>query len=133
MIVGTGRLARSQGATSPIPRYLSIMRDMSEGECWVDEIVRNGPHEWERLGPFSTRSLLRPDLPCRILAGEKDGQPVLYVAIGTNGTPRYWQWATLDQKTRRPLPREKAMESLRKFVRSVLTVSESTVAGELAN
>ena len=106
---------------------------MSEGKDWVDEIVSEGPDQWERLGPLSTRSLLRPDLPCRILAREKDGLPVLYVAIGTNGTPRYWQWATLDQSTRQPLPKGKAMESLRRFVQSVLTVCESAVAGELAN
>ena len=106
---------------------------MSEGEHWVDEIVNECTYEWERLNPLSTQSLLRPDLPCRILAREKDGQPILYVAIGTNGTPRHWQWATLDQRTRQPLPREKVMESLRRFVRSVLTVCESAVVGELAN
>ena len=76
--------------------------------------------------------MLRPDLPCRITGGEVAGRPVLYVAIGINGTAHYWQWATLDQDTHQPLPRATALQNLRRFITLAMITSESEVVGELA-
>ena len=106
---------------------------MDEGSRWIDGIVESSPYEWERLGSSYARTMLRPDLPCRITASEVDSQLVLYVAVGTNGTPRYWQWATLDQRSRRPIPQVEALARLRRFLDLVMMVSESEVQGELAS
>lgn len=104
---------------------------MGDGSGWIDQIVEGSSYEWERTSPTYVQTMLGPQLPCRVSAGKVDGHPVLYVAIGINGTPRYWQWATLDQKTHQPLPKAKALHNLWRLINLVLITSESQVVGEL--
>ena len=110
-----------------------ILQIMGDGISWIDQIVEDSSHQWERIGPTYVSTMLRPNLPCRITAGEVDGQPVLYAAVGTNGTPRYWQWATLDQNSHQPLPQTEALRNLRRFLDLTLITSESEILGELAS
>ena len=70
---------------------------MSSQSEWLRDIIRDPDREWHELSPWSAETVLAPDLPCRVMVGEEENQPVIYLAVGRNGTPRYWQWASLDQ------------------------------------
>lgn len=102
---------------------------MNEGTDWLDE-VRGQRYQWTSQGEAWLETELRPGLPCRIILGEAEGAPVLYAAIGVNGTARYWQWATLDEAGR-PLPRRRALERLWKVIELAQISSKSEVEHKL--
>ena len=102
----------------------------TDGADWLDEISA-GEHEWTRISPASIEAVLRPGLPCRIMLGEAEGSPVLYVAIGVNGTVDYWQWTTLDRLTSEPLPKDEAIEQLRSLIEMAMLTSKSQVKSKL--
>ncbi len=62
-----------------------------------------------------------------------DDQPVLYVAIGANGTARYWQWASLDQQTGEPLPREEATRRMWQLIGLAMITAKSRFEPELVD
>ena len=102
---------------------------MKEGTDWLDE-VRGQRYQWTSQGETWLETKLGPGLPCRIILGEAEGAPVLYAAIGVNGTARYWQWATLDEAGR-PLPRMQAVERLWKVIELAQISSKSKVEHKL--
>ena len=57
--------------------------------------------------------------------------PVLYVAIGTNGTVNYWQWATVNQRTSEPLPKTEAIDQFWRIVDLAMVTSKSRVTPQL--
>lgn len=99
---------------------------MSPGADWLDEIAGQR-FDWTRISPGSMETELRPGLPCRIIAGEVDGHPVLYTAVGVNGRFHYWQMASLDRKSRRPLPKAEAFGRLWETLEFLTLVSQSEV------
>lgn len=103
---------------------------MRVGTDWLDEI-RAQRFEWIRVGPASLETMLRPDLPCRIMLESIGENPVLYVAIGTNCTVNYWQWATLDPSSSKPLPRAEALDRLWRFIDLAMITSKSKVRPKL--
>ena len=100
-------------------------------EDWLDEIVVEQRYRWTRPTPTLLEGLLRQDLPCRIRQSYAGNHPVLHVAIGTNGTHNYWQWATLDRETSEPLPKEEAIAGLRKIIELTMITSRSSVVPKL--
>ena len=104
---------------------------MNEGTDWLDE-VGGQRYQWTRLGEAWLETEVRPGLPCRITLGEANGHPVLYAAIGVNGTSRFWQWATLDDAGH-PLPRTQAVEQLWKVMYLARLASISKVEHKLRN
>ena len=111
-------------------RPLYDVMAMEDRTDWLDEISSE-QYRWTRPTPTLLETMLRPDLPCRIRLGAVGALPVLYVAIGTNGTVNYWQWATLDGRTSKPLPKEKALSSLWKVIDLALITSKSRVVPKL--
>lgn len=105
---------------------------MDDGLAWLDELSRK-TYEWVRIGPYRIETELRPGLPCKVMAGEADGQPVLYMAIGTNGTIHYWQTSTMDRETRRPLPKEEAFSRLLTIMELAAFVSMSKIRPALVD
>ena len=105
---------------------------MGAGAGWLDEISRER-FDWARVGPHRIESELRPGLPCRIVAGEVGGLPVLYASIGVNGTLHYWQTASLDPDSRRPLSRSEALDHLWQVLDLVLIISRSEVRPEMVD
>ena len=103
---------------------------MENHSDWLDDISTE-QYRWTRPTPALLETMLRPDLPCRIRLGTVGDHPVLYVAIGTNGTVHYWQWATLDRRTSEPLPKEEALSSLWKIIDLAMITSKSRVVPEL--
>ena len=103
------------------------------GSDWLDEISSDGTYDWERYGDDHLQTRLRSDLPCRITVGRTADQPVLYMSIGTNGTARYWQWASLDRETGRPLPRSEAIRCLRQVMGFALVTSKSRFEPKLVD
>lgn len=103
---------------------------MSGGADWLDEISE-GRLDWVRVGPHRIESELRPGLPCWIMAGEADGLPVLYMAVGVNGTLHYWQTATVDQESRRPKPRAEAIRHVWQILDLVEVISRSEASPRL--
>ena len=57
-----------------------------DGADWLDEAAA-GKHHWTKVGPTGLDAELAPGLPCRAGLGFREGRPVLYPAIGINGTP----------------------------------------------
>lgn len=102
-------------------------------EDWLDEIATEQRHRWARPTPMLLEAMLRTDLPCRIRQSYVGSHPVLHVAIGTNGTHNYWQWATLDRVTSEPLPKEQAMAGLMKIIDLTMITSKSIVIPKLLN
>ena len=105
---------------------------MSAGADWLDEIA-GGRHNWTRVGPDRIETELNPGLPCRIVASEVGGHPVLYMAIGKNGTVQYVQTASLDRESGRPLPRAEAIRNLRQVIDVVSITSLSQVRPKLVD
>ena len=77
--------------------------------------------------------MLRTNLPCKVMMSATGSEPVLYVAIGTNGTHNYWQWATLDRVTSEPLPKKEAIAGLMKIIDLTMVTSKSSVIPKLLN
>ena len=96
---------------------------MEGAAAWLEEIAGSG-YDWVGGGEDRIETELRPGLPCRITAREIDGHPVLYMAIGTNGTFHYWQTATIDPHTRLPLAKEQALGDLLMVMRLASIVSK---------
>lgn len=103
---------------------------MTDGADWLDEISA-GEYEWTRPGRTSLETMLRPGFPCRIMLGAVKDHPVLYAAIGVNGTVDYWQWTTLDARTSEPLPKAEAIEQLWSLIEMALLTSKSRVKPKL--
>lgn len=99
---------------------------MSTGSEWLDEIAGQR-HDWTRISPDLVETELRPGVPCRIAAGEVGGHPVLYTAVGVNGTVHYWQVASIDYPARRPLPKTEALDRLWEILEVLAVVSRSDV------
>lgn len=103
-----------------------------DGADWLDEAAA-GKHHWTKVGPTGLDAELAPGLPCRAGLGFREGRPVLYLAIGINGTPDYWQWASLDRETREPMPKEKALAAMREVMElASLTAKSKIKSGLLA-
>lgn len=126
-VLGKAFLGRVREPTEGLdsPRGATV-DSMSGDSGWLDEVVE-GRLEWVRTGRDRIESELRPGLPCRIVAGEVDGFPVLYMAVGVNGTLHYWQTATVDQESRRPLPRTEALRHVWQVLDLVEVISRSEV------
>ena len=116
-----GGVGQGRGAT---------VGSMSAGADWLDEISERRC-EWVRTGPHRIESELRPGLPCWIVAGEVQGLPVLHMAVGVNGTLHYWQTATVDQESRRPLPRAEALRHVWQVLDIVEVVCRSEASPRL--
>ncbi len=67
------------------------------------------------------------------MAGVSEGHPVLYMAIGANGTFHYWQYATVDGDTRRPFPKDEAFSQLLTIMDLAEVVSRSKVKPALVD
>ena len=106
---------------------------MEVGADWLDEIAADSRFAWARPTPTTLETELRPDLPCRVMMSSAGSDPVLYVAIGTNGTHNYWQWATLDRVTSEPLPKKEAIGGLMKIIDLTMITSRSSVVPKLLN
>ena len=104
---------------------------MSDQSQWLQDIIRDPDREWLEVNPWSAETMLAPGLPCRATVGGNEGQPVIYLSIGHNGTAHYWQWASLDQETWKPLPRKAALGNTRRFIRLVLDRIRSEIVPEL--
>jgi len=100
---------------------------------WLDEIAREQRYRWTRPTPTLLEAMLRPDLSCRVRQSYVGNGPVLHVAIGTNGTHNYWQWATLDRVTSEPLPKKEAIAGLMKIIDLTMITSKSSVIPKLLN
>jgi len=103
---------------------------MEGASVWLDEIAGSG-YEWIRVGSDRIETELRPGLPCRITAREINGHPVLYMAVGTNGTFHYWQTATIDPQTRQPIPKDQALGDLFMVMRLAAIVSQFDASPKL--
>ena len=114
-----------------VPCRQSTVLAMNDPGSWLDDVKREMGSDWTRSAPHCVEGVLAPDLPCRIIAGEKKGLPVLYVAVGENCTANYWQWATVDQETLDPLPREAALRSLWRFFDLARKTARRVVLPEL--
>ena len=119
-LVTTGIVSGTPASHSPCS---VIMLSMTNGTDWLDEIGTE-KYEWTRLGPASLETMLRPGLPCWIMLESVGDHPVLYVAIGTNYTVNYWQWATLDRQTSEPLPKTVAIDHLWRIIDVAMTTSK---------
>ena len=102
-------------------------------EDWLNEIATEQRFQWTRPTPGLLEASLRPDLPCRVRQSYVGSHPVLHVAIGTNGTHNYWQWATLDRVTSSPMPKEAALAGLMKIIDLTMITSKSGVVPKLLN
>lgn len=105
---------------------------MSVGADWLDEITGDRS-DWVRVGPGRIETELRPGLPCRIVASEVGGLPVLYMAVGTNGAVHYMQTASLDRESGRPLPKAEALRNLRDVLEVVSIASMSEVRPKMVD
>ena len=99
---------------------------------WIEDIVQNRTYEWSRIGQHRVETMLTPELPCQIAVGEKDREPVLYAAVGHNCTVHYWQWASVDQKSRKPLSRPRALDELWLFIDGAIERTRSEIVPKLA-
>ena len=106
---------------------------MQDGADWLDEIAADPRFAWARPTPTTLETMLRADLPCRVMVSAIGSDPVLYVSIGTNGTHNYWQWATLDRVTSEPLPKVEAITGLLKIIELTMITSMSSVIPKLLN
>lgn len=104
---------------------------MEGREDWLDEISADQQYDWTRPTPATIETMLRPDLPCRIRQALVGAHPVLYVAIGTNGTHNYWQWATVDRLTSEPLPRKQALADFWRLTELAMITSKSRIVPRL--
>lgn len=99
---------------------------MDDRAAWLEELSSQ-VYKWVRIGPHRIETELRPGLPCRVMSGDSEGHPVLYMAIGTNGTIHYWQTSTVDRETGQPLPKEEAFDRLLTIMDLAAFVSKSKV------
>ena len=108
-----------------------IIRWVDARSSWIDEIARTPGYEWFRVGPRRIETTLAPGVPCQIMAGGEGDRPVLYVAIGHNCTIHYWQWASVDQETKEPLPLEGALDEMWLITDLAIRRTRSEVVPEL--
>ena len=129
-------LANSENP-EPCQRHLlaegccSIICRVDSRASWVDQIGQNTEYEWARIGPHRIETWLTSDVPCQIAMGEKGCRPVIYLAVGRNGTAHYWQWASVDLKTNEPLPREAALTEMWLIINMSVQQTLSEVVPEL--
>ena len=102
----------------------------TEGADWLDEAAA-GKYHWTRIGPAGLETEVLPGLPCRVKLGWRREHPVLYAAIGINGSPDYWQWASVDRDTGEPMPKEKALARMRDVIELASITSQSRIKSQL--
>ena len=105
----------------------------TDGADWLEEEAASGKYQWTRIGPAGLEAEVVPGLPCRVNLGRQGEHPVLYVAIGINGTPDYWQWASVDVYTGEPMPKEEALARMRDLIDLASITSKSRIKSKLLN
>lgn len=108
------------------------MSEAGDGTDWLEEAAA-GKYHWTRIGPAGLETEVLPGLPCRVKLGRRREHPVLYAAIGINGSPDYWQWASVDRDTGEPMPKEKALARLRDIIELATVTSKSGIKSRLLN
>lgn len=98
---------------------------------WVENIVQDPRYEWTRTGRYRVDAMVATGVPCQVAVGEKNGQPVLYVTVGHNCTVHYWQWASVNHRTRDPLPRQEAFNETWLFIEDAVRRTRSEVVPQL--
>ena len=79
---------------------------------WLENISTDGRYEWRHAGTNALKTDIDGRLPCTAVVRETPDGTVLFAAIGRNGTVNYWQWASIDRETSKPIPKK---EALRQF------------------
>lgn len=101
-----------------------------DGADWLDEAA-TGKYHWTRVGSTGLDAELAPSLPYRVRLGFREGRPVLYLAIGINGSPDYWQWASINRETREPMPKEQALAAMREVMELASVTAKSKIKSGL--
>lgn len=98
---------------------------------WIDDIAGDTRYEWTRIGRYRVETMLAPEVPCQIMVGDTDGEPVLYLAVGHNASAHYWQWASVDRDNLKPLPRSRALDDMWFIIEGAIERTRSEVVPEL--
>ena len=105
------------------------MHATTDGADWLEEAAA-GKYLWTRIGSAGLEAEIAPGLPCRVSLERRGEHPVLYVAIGTNGAPDYWQWASVDMEAGEPLPKEEALARMRDIIELASITSKSSIKSQ---